>query len=254
MTLKDDLRWALDPVAFVREALGLDLDEWQAGVIASTGKRGLLNCSRQAGKSTAAAALGLHEALYRPGSLTILVSPSQRQSSELFRKVMELREKLPSNPALVEDNKLSMTVKGGGRVLSLPGSEATIRGFSGATLIIEDEASRVDDALYFSIRPMLAVKGGRLILMSTPFGKRGHFWHEWSEGGASWQRVEVPATRVPRISKEFLDGERSSMGDFWFSQEYLCEFRESTDSVFSHDVVMAALSADVLPLFGDSYE
>jgi len=249
-SLADDLRYALDPVAFALEVLSLDLDDWQRGVISSTGKRDLLNCSRQAGKSTTAAVLGLHEALYRPGSLTILVSPSQRQSSELFRKVTELRELLPTQPELSEDNKLSLTVRGGGRVLSLPGSEATIRGFSGATLIVEDEASRVPDELYMAIRPMLAVRGGRLILMSTPFGKRGHFWREWSEG-TTWQRVEVPASRVPRISKEFLEEERRAMGDWWFSQEYGCEFRESTDSVFSHADVMAALTDDAQPFFGE---
>ncbi len=251
MTLRDDLRFALDPAAFALEVLGLELDDWQREVIASTGKRDLLNCSRQAGKSTTAAVLGLHEALYRPGSLTILVSPSQRQSSELFRKVIELREKLSSGSVgLTEDNKLSMTVKGGGRVLSLPGSEATIRGFSGATLIVEDEASRVDDALYFSIRPMLAVRGGRLILMSTPFGRRGHFWNEW-DTGTTWNKVMVPATAVPRISAEFLEEEQRAMGDWWFSQEYMCEFRESTDSVFSHADVMAALDTDAKPFFGE---
>jgi hypothetical protein len=249
VTLRDDLRYALDPVAFALEVLGLELDDWQQGVIASRDKRDLLNCSRQAGKSTTAAVLGLHEALYKPGSLTILVSPSQRQSSELFRKVTELRELLATQPELSEDNKLSMSVKGGGRVLSLPGSEATIRGFSGATLIVEDEASRVDDALYFSVRPMLAVRGGRLILMSTPFGKRGHFWNEWN-AGTTWNRVEVPATAVPRISAEFLVEERSSMGDWWFEQEYMCQFKESTDSVFSYDAVMGALSDDVPVLFG----
>jgi hypothetical protein len=253
VTLRDDLRHALDPAAFALKVLGLELDEWQRGVISSTGKRDLLNCSRQAGKSTTAAVLGLHEALYRPGSLTILVSPSQRQSSELFRKVTELRERLPTPPELSEDNKLSLTVRGGGRVVSLPGSEATIRGFSGATLIVEDEASRVPDELYMAIRPMLAVRGGRLILMSTPFGKRGHFWREWSEG-TTWQRVEVAAHKVPRISAEFLEEERASMGSWWFEQEYLCQFKESTDAVFSHATVMGALTDDVLPLFGDSHE
>ncbi len=248
-SLAQDLRFALDPAAFALEVLNLELDDWQRAVISSTGKRDLLNCSRQAGKSTTAAVLGLHEAVYRPGSLTILVSPSQRQSSELFRKVTELRELLPTQPELSEDNKLSMSVKGGGRVLSLPGSEATIRGFSGATLIIEDEASRVPDELYMAIRPMLAVRDGRLILMTTPFGKRGHFWREW-DTGSSWQRVEVPATAVPRISPEFLAEERSSMGAWWYEQEYLCQFKESTDAVFSHAAVMGALSDDVQPLFG----
>lgn len=244
-----DIRYALDPAAFARELLGITLDDWQQRVITSSSKRDLLNCSRQAGKSTAAAVLGLHAAIYRPGSLTLLVSPSLRQSSELFRKVTELRERLPIKLELLEDNKLSMAVRGGGRVVSLPGSEATIRGFSGATLIVEDEAARVPDELYYSIRPMLATSGGRLILMSTPFGKRGHFWREWSEGDG-WQRVRVPATQVPRISPEFLEEERRALGDWWFRQEYLCEFVEATDSVFSYEQVTAALSDDVEPLFG----
>jgi hypothetical protein len=244
-----DIRFALDPVAFARELLGIELDDWQQRVIASSSKRDLLNCSRQAGKSTTAAVLGLHAAIYRPGSLTLLVSPSLRQSSELFRKVTELRDRLPMRLELLEDNKLSMAVRGGGRVVSLPGSEATIRGFSGATLIVEDEAARVPDELYYSIRPMLATSGGRLILMSTPFGKRGHFWEAWDKGD-SWQRVRVPATEVPRISAAFLEEERTALGDWWFRQEYLCEFVEATDSVFSYEHVTAALSDEVAPLFG----
>ena len=211
MKLADDLRYALSPAAFAEELLGLDLDPWQRDVLQSTGRRDLLNCSRQAGKSTTAAVLGLHAAFYRPESLTLLVSSSLRQSSELFRKLTDLRAALLVEPDLSEDNKLSMSVSGGGRVVSLPSSEATIRGFSGATLIVEDEAARVPDELYMAIRPMLAVSDGRLILMTTPFGRRGHFWHGWSEG-RNWQRIEIPATEVPRISPEFLEEERSSLG------------------------------------------
>jgi hypothetical protein len=194
--------------------------------------------------------LGLHAALYKPGSLTLLVSPSLRQSSELFRKVTDLRGLLPAPPDLLEDNKLSMAIKSGGRVVSLPGSEATIRGFSGASLIVEDEAARVDDALYMAVRPMLAINNGRLILMSTPFGKRGHYWREWSEG-KSWQRTEINATKVPRISKEFLEEERAALGAWWFSQEYMCEFRESSDSVFSLEDLEGIKNYDLVSPFGD---
>jgi hypothetical protein len=249
VNIKADLRYSLDPAVWAEEVLKLKLDPWQREVIASPGKRDLLNCSRQAGKSTTAAVLGLHQALYRPGSLTLLVSPSLRQSSELFRKVTDLKTLLPTEPNLLEDNKLSLSVRGGGRVVSLPGSEATIRGFSGASLIIEDEAARVPDELYMAIRPMLAVNNGRLVLMSTPFGKRGHFWKEWSEGQC-WHRTEIPATKVPRISAEFLEEEKAAMGLWWYEQEYLCRFKESTDSVFTHEQVMGALSDELTPLFG----
>jgi len=237
-----------DRVAFA-QSLGLELDPWQAEFVASGRKRHLLNCSRQAGKSTAAALLALHEALFVPDSVTVLVSPSQRQSSELFRTVVELRNLLPVEPDLLEDNRLSMHVRGGGRVLSLPGSEATIRGISAVTLLVEDEAARVSDDLYRSVRPMLAVMNGRLVLMSTPYGKRGHFYQEWSDGGDGWTRVRVPATDVPRISPGFLEEERGAQGDWWFRQEYMCDFVEAEDAFFRDTDIAGAISHDVRPLF-----
>jgi hypothetical protein len=240
---------ARDRVAFAR-ALGVDLDPWQADFVTSDSRRDLLNCSRQAGKSTAAALLALHESLYNPGSVTVCVSPSQRQSSELFRKVIELRDQLPYQPTLLEDNRLSMNVAGGGRVLSLPGSEATIRGISAVTLLIEDEASRVADELYHAVRPMLAVRNGRLVLMSTPAGKRGHFYREWSEGGAGWQRVRVPATMVPRISPEFLEEEQAALGSWTYAQEYECTFVEAEDAFFRETDLESAITSAVKPLFG----
>lgn len=246
LTSTDD--YSRDRVAFAT-MLGLDLDPWQAALLASDSRRDILNCSRQAGKSTAAAVLALHEALYSPGSVTVLVSPTQRQSSELFRKVIDLRSALPYAPPLLEDNRLSMHVAGGGRVLSLPGSEATIRGISAVTLLVVDEASRVDDQLYLAVRPMLAVRNGRLVLMSTPRGKRGFFWEVWDEGDG-WAKVRVPAVDVPRISVEFMDEERRSMPAWFFEQEYLCEFKEDADSVFNYDDVMRALRDDITPLFG----
>jgi len=247
--LATDLRRALDPAAFASEALGFELDSWQEGCLRWTGKRLLMNCCRQAGKSTMASILALHQGIYHPGSLVLLLSPSLRQSGELFRKVMDFADRLEERPALVEENRLSLKTEPGSRIVSLPSSEGTIRGFSGASLIVEDEASRVPDELYFSVRPMLAVSGGRLILMSTPFGKRGHFFQEWTRG-QPWERVQVKATECPRITPEFLEEERASLGDWWYRQEYLCEFVETVDSVFTHDLVMQAMSSEVRPLFG----
>jgi Terminase large subunit, T4likevirus-type, N-terminal len=246
--LKNDLRHALDPVAWAEEALGLTLDPWQAKVIGSTSKRDILNCSRQAGKSTTSSVIALHTAKFVPDSLTLLFSPSFRQSKELFRKVMSNLERLSDRPKMLEENTLSVILENGGRIVALPGSADTVRGFSGATLIIEDEAAFVEDELYFAIRPMLATSGGRLILMSTPFGKRGHFWQVWDEG-QDWHRVKVPATEIPRIAPSFLEEERAAMGEWRFKQEYMCEFVENEDAFFSYDTVMGALAEDVQPLF-----
>ncbi len=233
---------ALDPVAFAVERLGFTPDDWQAAVLRDQGKRLLLNCHRQSGKSTTIAIKALHWAIYQRDSLILLVSPSFRQSGELFRKVVDFFWRLENAPALLEDNKLSLTMENKSRIVSLPGHEETIRGFSGAKLIIEDEASRVPDELYVAVRPMLAASDGDLVLMSTPFGKRGHFYEEWMNGGPEWERVEVKVTQSPRISKVFLTGEKRALGEHFYAQEYMCEFRDTIDQLFSSELIEKALA------------
>lgn len=248
-----DLRLALNPEKFAKKCLGFEADKWQKKLLISDSKRMILNCSRQSGKSTVSSIIALHRALYYPQSLILLISPSLRQSGELFKKVCDNLNKLSVKPKLLEDNKLSLKIDNGSRIVSLPSSEETIRGFSGANLIIEDEASRVDDELYYSIRPMLAVSNGRLILMSTPYGKRGHFFDIWTNGGDIWERIKLTASECKRITPEFLAEERKALSEFWFKQEYFCEFSETIDSVFRYEDIQDAVSDDVMPLFDDSF-
>lgn len=239
-----------DPLKFATHTLKFAPDPWQERVLGWQGERLLLNCCRQSGKSTTTAILALHRAYYFPRSLILLLSPTLRQSQELFKKVTDFLSLLPVKPELTEDNKLSFQLKNGSRVVSLPSKEANIRGFSGAALIIEDEASRVPDSLYLAIRPMLAVSGGRLILMSTPWGKRGHFFEAWENGGDTWERVKVTAYDCPRISPAFLAEEKASMPANWFAGEYCGEFTENEDSIFRYDDIMRAVTLEVTPLFG----
>ncbi|MDQ7822056.1 MAG: terminase large subunit [Candidatus Eremiobacteraeota bacterium] len=246
--LASDLRLALDPVTFAAEKLDITLDQWQAEVLTHPSKRIILNCSRQAGKSTVTSIMALIRALYYPKSLILLLSPSLRQSTELFRKVMDALKKLHARPKLTEDNKLSTQFDNGSRIISLPGKEGTIRGFSGASLLVIDEASRVDDSTYKAVRPMLATSGGRLVILSTPWGKRGFFHDEWVNGGETWQRFKITAHDVPRIPAPFLEEEQRALGEFFFAQEYLCEFRETVDQVFSYEMIMGAIDPNVKPL------
>jgi hypothetical protein len=170
-----------------------------------------------------------------------------RQSQELFRKVKDAARAVGAEAE--ETSALRMEFANGARVISLPGNEATIRGFSSVGLLIVDEASRVDDALYYAVRPMLAVSGGRIALLSTPFGKRGFFYTEWTEGGDAWHRVAIKATDVPRIPRDWLEEERRSLGPWWFAQEYECRFMDTVDQVFRSEDIEAAVSDEVEPLF-----
>jgi len=243
----DDLTYSLDPVLWAKEVLGYHPDPWQADLLRSRSRKVILNCARQSGKSSTCAVLGLHESIYRRPSFGLVIAPSQDQSGELMIKFDEFRSavELPSD-YLSTDTKLAVRFANGNRFIARPGSEKSARSFSAVTLLLEDEASRVLDPLYNSVRPMLSVSNGRHILMSTPFGKVGHFWHIWDELRDSWEWYEIPAEMCPRISKEFLKEEKRI--NPWFEQEYHCVFLEAIDSVFRYDDVMNAISSDVKPL------
>jgi hypothetical protein len=175
-----------------------------------------------------------------------------RQSQELFRKIKDNYARIGPLAARIEqESSLRAEFENGSRIVCLPGKESTVRGYSDASLLIIDEASRVEEDLYQAVRPMLAVSGGRLVLLSTPFGKRGFFFREWTEGGPDWWRVRITAEDCPRISSEWLSQERAKIGDWWFAQEYSCEFVDTQDQVFAYEDIMAALDPSVTPLFGN---
>jgi len=233
---------------WAREKLGFAPDGVQQRLLMSKGRRVILNCTRQWGKSTVTAAKAVYQATHEAESLTIAVSPSARQTGEFLRKASQFVMRLGMPVRGDGDNEMSLLLPNRSRIVGLPGNEATVRGFSAVSLLLVDEASRVEDELYRAVRPMLIVSDGALWLMSTPFGKRGFFYETWVNGGAEWERVQVKAGECPRIRKELLEEERRSLGDMWYRQEYECEFVDAVSGVFDRDLVEGAITREVKPL------
>lgn len=222
---------------FVRERLKFEPDERQAAVLGGAYPRMLLNCSRQWGKSTITAARAVWEAYSKPGSLTLVVSPSGRQSAEFVRKAGAFVTRLDWPVRGDGDNEISLAMPNGSRIVGLPGNEETVRGFSAVSLLIIDEAARVRNAMYKALRPVRAVGDGDLWLLSTPYGKRGFFYDEWVGGSDRWVRVEARAAECGRITREFLAEEREAMGERWYRQEYECAFVDTVEGLFDLDVL-----------------
>jgi len=237
-----------DPTLLMAKS-GLAPDPWQSRLLRDLPPRTLLLASRQVGKSQVAAALALRVALLEPRSPILLLSPTLRQSGELFRKVHDLYAPVGRPVPTVAASALRLELANGSRIVSLPGTEGTVRGYSGVALLVIDEAARVADALYCAVRPMLAVSRGRLVALSTPFGKRGWFHDAW-HSDEPWERVQIKATECPRITAEFLAEEKKALGERYYRQEYLTSFEDVVDAVFAFDDIQAALSSHVKPLFG----
>lgn len=219
---------------------GTDLDPWQESVLDTKTKNQILNCARQVGKSTVVAIKALHRAVFREEQLVLIIAPSLRQSQELFKKVLYYGRQVADIPDKTEDNQLSLAFTNGSRIVSLPGSPKTVRGYSGASLVIIDEAAFAEKGLFAAVMPMISVSDGDMMLLSTPNGKMGFFWDAWSKGGADWEKYEIPWWKCPRHSEERLMAHKSVIGDYQFSVEYECQFRDAQDAVFSYEDIMNA--------------
>ena len=162
---------------------------------------------------------------------------------------MGFYSKLDCAPPLIAESVLRAEFGNGSRIVSLPGSEKTTRGFAAVHLVICDEAARCDDSLMAAIRPSLATVDGSLICLSTPAGRRGFFFEAFTGTDAQWTRIKVPASACPRLSPEFLEGERSSLGPMRFSEEYELEFLDDALAVFPVALIERAFVKELKPLW-----
>lgn len=243
--LASDLASALDPVCFARRCVTFELDDWQKRVLRSTGNRMLLLlCHRQSGKSTACGLLALWTAVYQPKSLILLLAPAERQSGELYRKIIGFCE----HAGVVADTETMqrMEFANGSRIIVLPGSAETVRGYSSASLLLLDEAALCPDRLLTAVLPMVARSQGRVIGLSTPAGRRGWFFNMWEYG--DWEKIAVPIRDNPRITPEAMALQRSVLTAFDFQQEWDCLFLDDDQAVFSEGDIKAALETTSTPV------
>lgn len=65
----------------------------------------------------------------------------------------------------------------------------------------------------------------------------------------NWLKIKITAEECPKIPADFLAEERTALGEWWYSQEYCCEFAANIDQYFTTEEIKAAFSDDVEPLF-----
>jgi len=107
-----------------------------------------------------AAVFALYESAANNGSLVLILSRSHRQSAELFHTVARFYDSLGSR-FKKRQTLQELELETGSRIVSLPCQADTIRGYSSVQVLMIDEAARVPDNLYRTVRPMLATSGGR---------------------------------------------------------------------------------------------
>lgn len=234
---------AVGPLTFAREFLGFFPDAAQAAVMnrAVSFREIVLNCSRQWGKSTIVAVLILHRMLTQAGATVLVVGPGARQSGETVQKVRTFLRVLGIKTRGDGTNRDSAVLPNGSRIVGLPAKEATIRGFSAVTILVIEEAARVPDEVCLSLLPALAASNGDLIVLSTPWEKRGFFYRMMTEEGEGRLRYTGPVGECSRVSEAALAKARLG-GEAYFRREYLCEFLETGKYLIAEQLVNKAVN------------
>ena len=235
---------APDVVAFAEEKLEIKLDDWQKEYILHEGNT-VIRAARQSGKSFAESLRVALFALLNSKTTTLIIASVDRQSVELL-------EKVKSKIMLLAPQQISKTptfhkiiLKNGSKVLAEPAG-ATGYGLRGFTIdkLVADEAHYIQDAVFVAVRPMLAITGGTLDLLSTPRGNEG-FFYDCFEDDTFWKK-HVRWEDCTRYAEGFIEQERKRMTKLEFSQEYDAEFVDALMQFYSKELIVSCFSEDRL--------
>lgn len=278
---REDLVFTFSPLRYIL-ALGFKPFPWQARTFESPHKRKHINGARQAGKSTTISGKPCHRARFFPGSLSIILAATEKQAVEDMERVKDFMSRDPHYPNIVRDSDSLIELSNRSRILVVPATEKAARGYSSPDIIMLDEDSRIEDTVYKSgVRPMLTDNEKcEVCAISTPNGRLGHFFNasrssRWERYviRAPWEIDEEAMALVPaepeerfraRMAKDGILGYYSprhaieseqqenleEMGALMYRQEYLCEYVEPEDQVFSYEEIDRIFRPGAAPLAG----
>jgi hypothetical protein len=235
------IRHRLDPAALFTDVIGPP-DPWQLKALRSDHPRQLYLCTRQGGKSTVASIKGLYTAMYRPNTLVLMVSKSQSQSQELFRKALLADRDLGRPMGVDYEARRHLELKNGSRLISLPGSEATTVGYS-PNLILLDEAAETSSDLLEALMPSVAATRGSIIALTSAKAASGWFYNLWTKPDIDrvWQKHMATADDSSRVSEDTIEIDLFSRGPKYVQREYYCEFGLDDAAFFNPADIEASL-------------
>lgn len=211
---------------------------WQNDFLNDNNRFITIRAGRQLGKTECVAIKVLWEVINK-NQQVLIVSSSQRQSDTLYSRIRYYVKNAGLENYLLIDTREKLKFRNNSEIYSLPGGNdgSTIRGYSPNILIFE-EAAFIKEAVFEAVEPSLAHTGGKLWLISTPFGMSGFFYETF--GKDYFSKYHVPASKnLYAYSGDWLDNKKHELGETSISyiQEYEAEFIAETDNWFNLNLI-----------------
>lgn len=218
----------------------------QEGVVASQARFGILRAGRRWGKTEVAAHRAIQAAIRTDNQMVWWVSNSDKNVRRGYRKVLD---QLPPNllakpaPSADSSNRILQLTNGSimefytaGSAGKQSASDSSPLTGEGVNFLVVDEAALIGEMVWYQhLRPTLADKGGRALILSTPRG-RNWFWKLWKRGqlpGSEYESWHFTSYDNPYIPRAEFDDLKDTMPDLVFRQEHLAEFVANAASIFA---------------------
>jgi hypothetical protein len=259
--LKLMARYRDDPVAFAREVIGIEPDEWQIelldAVAAPAVRRVSVRSGHGVGKSTAVAMAAIWHVLMRIPSKTVVTAPT---SSQLFdacfaeMKNVAKRLKPPFNNLLeIKSDRIELKSQPEATFISCRTSraeqpEALAGVHSENVLLIADEASGVPNAVFEAASGSMSGHNATTILTGNPTRNTGFFYDTHSRLRDDWYTMHVSCVDSPRVAEDFVDDMKKRYGEDSpaFHVRVLGNFPPSEeDTVIPVALIDAAMNNDI---------
>jgi phage terminase large subunit len=249
-----------DPVAFVKDVLGIEPDVWQAeflDAIAKGHRRISVRSGHGVGKSTTASWAMLWYLLTRYPVKVVVTAPTSAQLYDaLFAELKRWVKELP--PALnqlleVKQERVELRSSNTEAFISARTSRAeqpeALQGVhSDNVMLVADEASGVPEAVFEAAAGSMSGHSAVTILLGNPVRSSGFFFDTHNRLRGEWWTRRVSCVDSPRVSDAYVAEMASRYGEE--SNAYrirvLGEFpRSDDDTVIPMDLVESALHRDV---------
>lgn len=218
-------RYYNDPVAFVRDVLGFEPDEWQVEFLTAIaeGKRGIsVRSGHGVGKSSAASWAMLWYLLTRYPVKVVVTAPTSAQLFDaLFAELKSNVRKLP--PAIldlfeVKTDRIELKADPTGAFISARTARAeapeALQGVhSENVMLVADEASGVAEAVFEAAVGSMSGENAVTLLLGNPTRSSGFFFDTHHKNRANWHTIHVSCLRSKMVSAAFVKQVADTYGE-----------------------------------------
>jgi hypothetical protein len=219
-------------------------------------KFSIVVCGRQLGKSFLAENIGLYWALNDPGSKTLYVSPTEAQSSKLYKEILFAIKDIPiikSKKGQMGSTEIILR-NGSALYFRSAASEDSLRGLSIHYMILDEAAFIKRTTVESILLPMMSVTGKKALFLSTPKSRNWlyDYYMKGLNGEKGWVSTHAPSTKSPLVNEELLKMFKDTLSPKLYDQEILAKFVDSA-SLFNNIDDLFILPPQNKPIINERY-